>query len=126
MRTMLISLGISLAVTAVAGTVGIWAVQNELAERPPIAIVDYGPLAAALNAGEAPAAVQPYLAEFKRRAAAYRKAGYVVINAASVDAAPDDVYIPPPDDLPKVWQTMPAAEADGLMDAGSDHQKGAP
>ena len=79
-----------------------------------------------MNAGEKPVAVQPYLVEFKRRAAAYRKAGYVVINAASVDAAPDDVYIPPPDDLPKAWQTMPASDAGDLMDAGSDRQKDAP
>ena len=126
MRTMLTSLGISLLVTAVAGTVGVWAVRNELAERPPIAIVDYGPLAAALNGGEKPAAVQPYLAEFKRRAVAYRKAGYVVINAASVDAAPDDVYIPPPDDLPKAWQAMPASETGDLVGVGSDRQKDAP
>jgi len=126
MRTMLTSLGINLAVTAVAGTVGVWTVQNELARRPPVAIVDYGPLVDALNAGEKPVAVQPYLVEFKRRARAYRKAGYVVINAASVEAAPDDVYIPPPDDLPKAWQTMPAAEADDLMGAGSDRLKDAP
>ena len=42
-------------------------------------------IAAAVAAGEAPAAIQPYLSEIKRRAAAYRDAGYVVINAASIE-----------------------------------------
>lgn len=75
----------------------------ELAKRPPIAIVDYRPFAAAVTAGEAPAAIQPYLGEIKRRAAAYREAGYVVINAVSIEGAPADVFVPAPADLPKAW-----------------------
>lgn len=119
MRMILTSLGISLLVTAIAAAAGVRAVQYELAERPPIAIVDYGPIVAAMGAGESPTTIQSYLIEIRRRAAVYEKAGFVVINAASVDAAPDDVYIPPPDDLPKAWRTMPLAEDNELMSVGS-------
>ncbi len=111
MRVVLTSLGISIAVAAIVGVAGVWAVQDELAKRPPIAIVDYGPIVNALDAGEQPSAIEPYLLAIKRRSAAYEKAGYVVINAASVDAAPNDVYVPPPDDLPQAWKNIQASDA---------------
>jgi hypothetical protein len=103
MRGTIIGIGVSLAFTIVGIGIVARVMEAELAKRPPIAIVDYGPIAAAVAAGEAPAAIQPYLSEIKRRAAAYRDAGYVVINAASIEAAPADVFVPTPDDLPKAW-----------------------
>ncbi len=103
MRAMIIGTGLSLGITIVGIGVIAKVMDAELAKRPPIAIIDYRPIAAAIAAGEAPAAIQPYLSEIKRRAAAYRDAGYVVINAASIEAAPADVFVPPPADLPKAW-----------------------
>jgi hypothetical protein len=103
MRAIIIGTGLSLGITIVGIGVVAKVMDAELAKRPPIAIIDYRPIAAAVTAGEAPATILPYLSEIKRRAAAYRDAGYVVINAASIVAAPADVFVPPPADLPKAW-----------------------
>ena len=103
MRAIIVGTGVSLAVTVVGIGIVARVMDAELAKRPPIAIIDYRPIATAVAAGEAPASIQPYLSEIKRRAAAYRDAGYVVINAASIEAAPADVFVPTPDDLPKAW-----------------------
>jgi hypothetical protein len=103
MRAIIIGTGLCLAVPIVGIGVVAKVMDAELAKRPPIVIIDYRPIATAVAAGEAPAAIQPYLREIKRRAAAYRDAGYVVINAASIAAAPADVFVPTPDDLPKAW-----------------------
>ncbi|NJO39077.1 MAG: hypothetical protein HC871_17615 [Rhizobiales bacterium] len=103
MRAIIIGTGLCLAITIVGIGVVASIMEAELAKRPPIVIIDYRPIATAVAAGEAPAAIQPYLSEIKRRAAAYRDAGYVVINAASIEAAPADVFVPTPDDLPKAW-----------------------
>lgn len=104
MRMIATSLAISLGTTAIATAVGTWIIRNELATRPPIAIVDYSPIANAVSLGVPLDKIQPYLSETKRRAHAYQAAGYVVINAASVDAAPDDVFVPALDDLPEAWR----------------------
>jgi len=112
--------GISLAVSAISTACGLWVVQGELETRPPIAIVDYGPLADAVNAGVDADVLRPYLAEFKRRAGAYEDAGFVVINAASVDAAPSEVFVPPPDDLPTDWTSNKQDASPDLAGAAMD------
>lgn len=109
MRMIATSLAISLTTTMAAAVAGTWAIRNELAKRPPIAIVDYSPIANAVSLGMPLDKIQPYLRETKRRAQAYQAAGYIVINAASVDAAPDDVFVPPLDDLPDAWRRPKAA-----------------
>ena len=103
MRAIIVGTGVSLAVTVVGIGIVARVMDAELAKRPPLAIIDYRPIATAVAAGEAPATIQPYLSEIKRRAAAYQDAGYVVINAASIEAAPADVFVPRPADLPKAW-----------------------
>lgn len=104
MRTIVTSLAISLSMTLIAATAGTWVIRDELAIRPPIAIVDYSPIANAVALGVPLDKIQPYLGETKRRAQAYQAAGYIVINAASVDAAPDDVFVLPLNDLPNAWR----------------------
>ena len=122
-RTILTSLAISLGTTAVAAGVGAWFIRNELAMRPPIAVIDYGPIANAVSLGVPLDQIQPYLREIKRRASAYQTAGFVVINAASVDAAPDEVFVPPLDDLPEAWRE--AASAAPKMSPAPDMKNGA-
>ena len=108
-RLILTSLAISLAATVMTAGVGAWFIRNELAIRPPIAVIDYGPIANAVSLGVALDQIQPYLRETKRRASAYQAAGFIVINAASVDAAPDEVFVPPLDDLPEAWLKLTSA-----------------
>lgn len=64
------------------------ALEADLAVRPPIAVVDYGSIQAALVAGASPADLQPAFAEVKSLAAAYGREGYLVINRAALEAAP--------------------------------------
>jgi hypothetical protein len=64
------------------------ALEADLALRPPIAVVDYGSIQAALVAGASPADLQPAFAEVKSLAAAYGRDGYLVINRAALEAAP--------------------------------------
>ncbi|MEZ5934842.1 MAG: hypothetical protein R3F54_23490 [Alphaproteobacteria bacterium] len=108
-RLILASLAVSLGVTALAAAAGTWLIRNELALRPPIAVVDYSPIANAIALGVPLDQIQPYLRETKRRAQAYQAAGFVVINAASIDAAPVDVFVPPLDDLPEAWRESASA-----------------
>ena len=107
MRMLALSLAISLGTTTVAAAVATWLIREELATRPPIAIIDYGPIGNAVSLGVPPDKIQPYFAEIKRRSQAYRAAGYIVINAASVDAAPDEIFVPPLDDVPEAWRNPP-------------------
>lgn len=131
MRMIATSLAISLVTTMIAAGAGTWAIRNELAMRPPIAIVDYSPIANVVSLGVPLDKIQPYLSEIKRRAQAYQTSGYIVINSASVDAAPDDVFVLPLDDLPDAWrQAQPvvplvpamAAEPRAGMASGGEPQ----
>ena len=123
MRMIVISIATSLATTAIAATIAIWLIREELALRPPIAIVDYGPIGNAVALGESPDKIQPYFAEIKRRAQAYEAAGYIVINAASVDAAPDEIFVPPLDDVPDAWRTPSVDPKNAAIpDLSTDHE----
>ncbi len=61
--------------------------------RPAIVLLDYGPIARAITAGVSPQQIQPLLVELKRRSAALKDAGYLVLNAANVDGAPSELVI---------------------------------
>ena len=121
-RIVLTSLAVSLGTTVVAAAAGAWLIRNELAVRLPIAVIDYSPIANAVSLGVPLDQIQPYLRETKRRASAYQAAGFVVINAASVDAAPDEVFVPPLDDLPEAW--LDAASAAPKISPAPDMKSG--
>ncbi len=108
MRSLSIALLTNLAATGTALLAGYGFLENQLATRPPIAVIDYEPIANALALGASTNDIQPFLSAIKRRAAAYQEAGYVVINSASIDAAPEDVFVPALDNLPEAWLEVPA------------------
>jgi hypothetical protein len=125
MRMIVLSIATSLATSAIAPTIAVWLVREELALRPPIAIVDYGPIGTAVSLGESPDKIKPYFAEIKRRTQAYKAAGYIVINAASVDAAPAEIFLPPLDDIPDAWRGTPVAPASaGIPGLGAKREGG--
>ena len=119
-RIILTSLTVSLGITVVAAAAGVWLIRSELAIRPPIAVIDYSPIANAVSLGVPLEQIQPFLRETKRRAAAYQAAGFIVINAASIDAAPDEVFVPPLDDLPEAWREAASAAPKILPEADMD------
>jgi hypothetical protein len=87
-----------------------------LATRPPLVVLDYTPVATALAEGAPPQEIQPHFAELKRRAAVFRQAGYLVLNAAAVDSAPDHVRVPTPA-TPVTWTPSPVAEPEAVSGA---------
>jgi hypothetical protein len=62
-----------------------------LAARPPIAVIDYAAVGAAVAAGQAPEAIEPLFTALKTRSAALGAEGVLVINRAAVDAAPPQI-----------------------------------
>lgn len=127
-RIIFTAFAISLGTTAVTAAAGAWLIRNELATRPPIAVIDYSPIANAVSLGVPLDQIQPFLREIKRRASAYQAAGFIVINAASIDAAPDEVFVPPLDDLPEAWReaasAVPKISPAPDMKNGAEHRDG--
>jgi len=67
------------------------ALDEGLATRPPIAVIDYAAVGAAVAAGQAPEAIEPLFTALKTRSAALGAEGVLVINRAAVDAAPPQI-----------------------------------
>jgi hypothetical protein len=67
------------------------ALDEGLAARPPIAVIDYAAVGAAVAAGQAPEAIEPLFTALKTRSAALGAEGVLVINRAAVDAAPPQI-----------------------------------
>lgn len=70
--------------------------RDALVMRPPLVAVDYRPILQQLAGGQDAAALAPEFAAYKARAAAFRRAGYLVFNRATLEAMPDALLIPPP------------------------------
>lgn len=68
--------------------------EAALQSRPPLAVIDYASIQEALAAGASPADIQPAFAAVKGRAAALKEQGYLVINRAAVETAPDQLMLP--------------------------------
>lgn len=104
------------------------ALEADLALRPPVAVVDYGSIQAALVAGASPADLQPAFAEVKSLAAAYGREGYLVINRAALEAAPQRLVFeagpvlvaPPPPSAASLF--APLAETGGAGRPGQPAQ----
>lgn len=67
--------------------------EAALAQRPPVAVIDYGAIQEALAAGATPAELHGSFAAVKERAAALRARGFLVINRAAVETAPEALVI---------------------------------
>jgi hypothetical protein len=93
------------AITGCAGGIA-WSevrLREALVMRPPLVAVDYRPILAQLASGRDAAALAPAFAAYKARASAFRQAGYLVFNRATLEAIPEALLIPPPmEDMPPV------------------------
>lgn len=93
-----------LGTALVGGAGGAWwsesRLQAELTMRPPLIVMDYAPLAAALGQGTAPEILQAGFAAYKARAARFQEAGFLVLTRVAVEAMPEGMLIPPPEVLP--------------------------
>ena len=115
-----LGLAVCLAVVGICNLAAFWWLKGKLeaglATRPPLVVLDYTPVATALAEGAPPQEIQPHFAELKRRAAVFRRAGYLVLNAAAVDSAPDHARVPTPA-TPVTWTPSPGAEPEAMSRA---------
>ena len=68
--------------------------DHALALRPPIAVVDYGPIGTRLNQGTPARELEPVFAILKATSGRLREHGYLVLNRAAADAVPATYLIP--------------------------------
>lgn len=106
------------------------ALQHELAARPPVAVIDYAPITAAIAEGRTPEEIEPLFRRLKAMSETLQAAGFVVLNRTAVDAAPAALVVsvdaltprtgpassPPPQALPPA-PAEPIPAAPGLSDA---------
>ena len=72
-----------------------------LALRPPLAVIDYGPVTERLAAGASARDLEPAVATLKSQAGRLQAHGYLVLNRAAVEAAPTALLVrPDPAGLP--------------------------
>lgn len=69
------------------------ALQSDLAARPPVAVIDYAPVTAAIAEGRAPEEIEPLFRRLKAMSDALRGDGFVVLNRTAVDAAPPALVV---------------------------------
>ena len=62
--------------------------------RPPLAVVDYGPITDELALGTAPKELEPAFKLLKDTSGRLRDHGYLVLNRIATDAVPDPYLIP--------------------------------
>lgn len=68
-------------------------VQEQLAMTPPTVVVDFGTLVNSYGSAQGEALEQRML-ETRNKVLALKEAGYLVLDAANIVAAPDDIYLP--------------------------------
>ena len=75
--------------------------DQALALRPPLAVVDYGPVAERLAAGTPARDLAPTVATLKSQAGRLQTHGYLVLSGIAVEAAPTALLVrPDPEHLP--------------------------
>ena len=87
--------------------------DQALALRPPLAVVDYGPVSARLAAGIPARDLEPTVATLKSQAGRLQTHGYLVLSGIAVEAAPTALLVrPDPARLPPLPVTLPAPAPD--------------
>jgi hypothetical protein len=87
------------------------ALRAELDARPPVAVIDYAPVATAVAEGVAPEAIEPLFRAIKERSEALRAEGFLVLNRAAIDGAPEALVVrvdPPPAAMARASALPPA------------------
>ena len=83
--------------------------DQALALRPPLAVVDYGPVSERLAAGTPARDLEPTIATLKSQAGRLQTHGYLVLSGIAVEAAPAALLVhPDPARLPPLPAELPA------------------
>ena len=87
--------------------------DQAMALRPPLAVVDYGPVSARLAAGTPARDLEPTIATLKSQAGRLQTHGYLVLSGIAVEAAPTALLVQPDlSRLPPLPVTLPAPAPD--------------
>ena len=83
--------------------------DQALALRPPLAVVDYGPVSARLAAGTPARDLEPVITTLKSQAGRLQTHGYLVLSGIAVETAPSALLVrPDPARLPPLPAAPPA------------------
>ena len=92
--------------------------DQALALRPPLAVVDYGPVAERLAAGTPARELAPVITTLKSQAGRLQTHGYLVLSGIAVEAAPAALLVhPDPARLPPLPAVLPAPTPDSAAPA---------
>ena len=61
--------------------------------RPPVAVIDYGPVIMAVKKGVSPSDIEPVFVELKEKAEKLAANGFLVVNRASLETVPEHLLI---------------------------------
>lgn len=91
----------SLMGTVGGAVIGVWLVtgdisiiKDQLSETPPVVVVDFAKISMSYPQGATEKELEGYMVKTKRSIEKLKKAGYLVLDASNVLAAPEDVYLP--------------------------------
>lgn len=84
----------ALASGCIAYAAAVAKLEAALELRPPMAVVDYGPITDRLAQGSAPKELEPVFRLLKDTSSRLRDHGYLVLNRIATDAVPDPYLIP--------------------------------
>ncbi len=92
--------------------------DQALALRPPLAVIDYTPVSARLAAGTPARDLEPVIATLKSQAGRLQTHGYLVLSGIAVEAAPAALLVrPDPARLPPLPAVLPAPTPDSAAPA---------
>lgn len=98
MRDRFVMLGLAVLPALASGCIAYGAavarLEAALELRPPLAVVDYGPITDRLAQGSAPKELEPVFRLLKDTSSRLREHGYLVLNRIATDAVPDPYLIP--------------------------------
>ena len=90
--------------------------DQALALRPPLAVVDYGPVSARLAAGTPARDLEPVITTLKSQAGRLQAHGYLVLSGIAVEAAPTALLVQPdPVRLPPLPAVLPTPAPDSAL-----------
>lgn len=67
--------------------------SRALQTRPPIVVIDYSAVAKALQGGRPVSEIEPVFAQLKAAAAKLRAQGFLVVNGANIEGAPEHLMV---------------------------------
>lgn len=69
-------------------------IEDRLLKSPPVVVVDFAKMAMQYPEGATPEEVEKLMMQTNDAVVRLREAGYMVLDAGAVVAAPEDVYLP--------------------------------